>query len=786
MDLSIRKNLGKVECFLQDSNFEEAIEKSCKILEKCLEELFKLIFPDLKIDTQLKILNEIKENFDGKRFHELMMGQKLKIFDNYSLLANYAGLSKEINPKQLQKINSLRVDSAHQKRKISKGDAHYVYSMVLRFLDKCPNILGIDNDEGFESESSKIEIYPSQDSIVFENLPEQDYIEFIGRETKIKEIRDLLLHEKVHVLSIDGIGGVGKSALALEVAHHFKENKFFDSLIWVSAKRDKLTYKGIVNVENKFDNLEDLFNEILYVFSEEDFVKHGSLETKERKVLELLKENHCLLIVDNLETIDDENLKSFLIDINFPIESKVLITSRKRLGQVEYIVYLDIFTIEESNKYINSQLKFRSYKGKCSEKLIKDIYEKTGGIPLAIKVIIPWIMEGKIRDEFVGDIDKDTDILKFCFEKVYNEFLSNNSKKLFCVLSQAPTELSDTALKFVSGLSENAFNESLSSLINYSLVFKSKKGSETEQLFSMLPLTQEFGKRTAGYDFPNLKDKINKDYLRYIELSNSEEHSAKRAISINRAEEARRLFSGGNSEDAEKLFKEAIEYDSGCDYALYLFAIFSKERQDFGRATNLIERALKHQQRKPLYWEEYSAILEASGDYKKSERVLEEALKKTYNDRNIVQKLCLIKTKLQKNKDVIKIVKSSIDKNNPDKKNKFINSLLTVALLEAYWRLASGQYKRYKIDEAFELLSEAVLYLEQLTKERLIFPSKANLLWEEKKIFNRLGDIARKKGEVPLARVLYKKAIYKFATFNDRKRHNHLIEQKIQALSLEC
>ena len=143
-------------------------------------------------------------------------------------------------------------------------------------------------------------------------------------------------------------------------------------------------------------------------------------------------------------------------------------------------------------------------------------------------------------------------------------------------------------------------------------------------------------------------------------------------------------------------------------------------------------------------------------------------------------------TKLQKNKDVIKIVKSSIDKNNPDKKNKFINSLLTVALLEAYWRLASGQYKRYKIDEAFELLSEAVLYLEQLTKERLIFPSKANLLWEEKKIFNRLGDIARKKGEVPLARVLYKKAIYKFATFNDRKRHNHLIEQKIQALSLEC
>ena len=782
MENNLEEQIDKAESFLIAGNYEEAIERSFKIVEFCLQYIFKKLFTELSIDRQIKILEQIKNEFSGKSFNQLMIGEKLRIFDDHKLLSDHANLSKDINPSQILKINNIRVDSAHQKRKITKGDAFYAFGSILSFLEKLNPVLPISTvNSGKASEK----IPPNSDlfeGFVLENLPSREYSEFIGREDKIEEIQKMLLHEKVHVLSIDGIGGVGKSALALEITHKLKEEKIFDAIIWVSAKRDKLTFSGIVDIENTFDNLEDLFNEILKVFKEDDFLKHGSIETKEKMVLELLKNNHCLIVVDNLETINDAKLKNFLIDIDFPSESKVLITSRKRLGQVEYVIYLDKFTLKETRDFVESQLESRSFSGTCTENLLTDIYSKTGGVPLDIKVIVPWIVEGKIHDKFIVDIDKETDILKFCFEKVFNEFLSDQSRKLFCVLSQAPSEISETALRFVSELQDEEFNESLSSLINYSLIYKKYKDSEAEESFGMLPLTQEFGKMMSGTKFVGLKEKINKSYLRFIELSQSEEHSAKKAIAINKAEEAGRLFSKGELDAAEKLFKEAINYDKDCDYALYLFSIYSKERQDYGRAASLIEKALSKNKINPYYWSEYASILESSGDYKQAEKVLVESLSLTESNKTLVQKLCLIKTKLQKNNDVIDLVKSSIDEKDIDNKSRFINTLLTTSLLEAYWRLSSTSYKTCNFDKSRDLLLEGIEYLQFLIEEKLIYPNKSNLLWEEKKIYNRLGDIAKQSEDYDNARNFYERSLYKIANFQDRKNHNSLIKRKLSSL----
>jgi tetratricopeptide (TPR) repeat protein len=483
-----------------------------------------------------------------------------------------------------------------------------------------------------------------------------------------------------------------------------------------------------------------------------------------------------------LETIEDDNLKNFLIDIKFPIESKVLITSRKRLGQVEHVVYLDKFNYEETRKYVLSQLKHRSYSA-CKEELIQDIHRKTGGIPLAIKVIIPWIIEGKIKDKLERDIDEDTDILKFCFDRVYTEFLSSDAKKLFCILSLAPTEISEAALRFISGLKDKSFNESLSSLINYSLVFISKKDGASEEYFSMLPLTQNFGQKMASKDFPNLKESINKGYLRFLEISKSEQYSAKRAIAVNKAEEARRLSSLGRIDEASILFKESIEYDPKCDYALYLYSVFCREKQDFGQAKTLIEKAIRINETNPFYWNEYATILELWGDFKKAEKMLESALKKTNNNRSLVMKLVLIKSKLQKNKDVISLAKNNILYDIKDKKDRFINTLLTIALMEGHWRIAYNLSKSGKYNEASKELNQGLKELNELSEKNLVFKDNGKLLWEEKKTLNKLGDLAIKLDDKESAKKYYERAIYEIALFEDRKRHNEMIKDKLEKLN---
>jgi len=806
MIMEFSDDIEKIEILLSQEHYDEVIDSSFKLVEKNLEYLYRDIFMNLKTEKAMEILEELKNNYNNKKFVDLTIGEKLRLFEKYKLFTySKISLDKDFNPQILLKLNDLRCASTHPKkeldkikseyRKMTKGEAYFAYGTILRFLESLGCDFNkndsIENNSQFKKVEETKEYNLIEKNVIANSIPRGDYVEFIGREDKINEIKELLLNDKVFVLSIDGIGGVGKSSLALEVVHSLLKDKLFDAIVWVSAKRDILTYDGIKPFESSLHNLEDLFDEILKIFNEHDFIKHGNIETKEGKVLELLKENHCLLVVDNLETIDDDRIKNFLIDIRFPKESKVLITSRKRLGQVERVVYLDKFSLTETDKYIRSQLNFKSYNGICSNELIEDIHSKTGGVPLAIKVVIPWIIEGKVKDKLTTDIDKETDILNFCFEKVFNDFLSEDDKKLFCVISLAPCEISEAALKFISGLKDEKFNQSLNSLINYSLIFIKEKemypdnpSAAKEEFICMLPLTQQFGRKVAGDLYIGLKEQINKDYMKFIKLTESEKYSAKRAMAINKAEDARRFFSEGNLEDAAASFKEALNYDKECDYALYLYAIFCKERQDFGQSKSLIEKALSLNNNNPSYWTEYATILEAGGNFKKAEQVLEEALVKTNNNRSVVMKLILIKsTKLEKNQDVLKIAKQNILYEFNEDKDKFLNTLLTVALLEAHWRIAYNYLDNKKIKESYDELICGINELNDLLEQNVIFPDNSKLLWQEKKIYKKLGDISysylfNKEN----AKNFYEKALYPIAYYEDRKSHNEQVKTKIRNL----
>jgi hypothetical protein len=91
---------------------------------------------------------------------------------------------------------------------------------------------------------------------VYHNLPQPDYGHFIGREAELAQIYRLLRpypHSQHAFVTIDGIGGIGKSVLALEIAHRYLRNydrippeERFEAIIWTSAKQTILTADGIV------------------------------------------------------------------------------------------------------------------------------------------------------------------------------------------------------------------------------------------------------------------------------------------------------------------------------------------------------------------------------------------------------------------------------------------------------------------------------------------------------------------------------------------------------------
>jgi len=78
------------------------------------------------------------------------------------------------------------------------------------------------------------------------NLPPLDYTELVGRDSERDKIYKLLMpypESRHHLVTIEGVGGVGKTALALAVAYRYldqhrflSDREQFHCLVWVSAK----------------------------------------------------------------------------------------------------------------------------------------------------------------------------------------------------------------------------------------------------------------------------------------------------------------------------------------------------------------------------------------------------------------------------------------------------------------------------------------------------------------------------------------------------------------------
>ena len=93
------------------------------------------------------------------------------------------------------------------------------------------------------------ELYPEGEAVVVtHNLPRRQHKKLIGRENELRDIQTFLSpHHRVGVVCISGSGGVGKSALALEIAHGWHESSAslqpderFEAIIWVTAKNVEL------------------------------------------------------------------------------------------------------------------------------------------------------------------------------------------------------------------------------------------------------------------------------------------------------------------------------------------------------------------------------------------------------------------------------------------------------------------------------------------------------------------------------------------------------------------
>ncbi len=180
------------------------------------------------------------------------------------------------------------------------------------------------------------------------NLPPPG--EFIGRQAEVERLLVKLRRRRIPIIEINGIGGVGKSALAKQIGYLVLEEGLFDAVVWLSAKQDHLTIPGMRSGGSReaLRSLNDLFETTARVLG----AGSPPLEpdARRRLALDMLTSERfprgVLVIVDNYETLradEQERIASFLFE-ELPYPCQALITSRHE--ELLLTVYSQILPIK--------------------------------------------------------------------------------------------------------------------------------------------------------------------------------------------------------------------------------------------------------------------------------------------------------------------------------------------------------------------------------------------------------------------------------------------------------
>ncbi|KAL7209924.1 hypothetical protein ACSBR1_031483 [Camellia fascicularis] len=225
---------------------------------------------------------------------------------------------------------------------------------------------------------------PSQLRRTYSHVHEED---FIGFEQDIKILVAQLVSEEAkhhRVVSICGMRGLGKTALARKVYHHQGVRCHFDAFSWVSISQQW--------------QLKDLLQRILtkLIPEKKDDVVRMIEDDLVKLLFEVQQQKKCLVVLDDIWSTDAwVSLSPAFPKVN--TGSKIILTSRNK--NVITVVDPNGFVLE--HKCLSKQESWKLFEKKAfskidtaefkidtmMEKLGIEMVEQCGGLPLAIVVL---------------------------------------------------------------------------------------------------------------------------------------------------------------------------------------------------------------------------------------------------------------------------------------------------------------------------------------------------------------------------------------------------------------
>lgn len=342
------------------------------------------------------------------------------------------------------------------------------------------------------------------DSLTLHNLPLPDYDEtgLIGRAKDVEAIIQLIKRGRESVITITGEGGIGKTALALEVAYDLVDDvdQPFEAVLWTSLKYERLTGQGIQDIANAARDMSTAMGPLGRTF---DSTFKGGLQD----LAEALAGLKALIVLDNLETVGGIDFAQMYKAL--PDTVSYLVTSRIGVGEYERRFPLSPLVEKDSLRLFNDFIRARRLESlqRLSKETRVEIVTRLRHSPLAIKWFVLAVEAGRDPLALVRD---QSELLEFCVRSVYDD-LSGAAQEVLSALAVLGRPVTADELVILLDHSADSINMGLQELIRGSLVRRDSTGSvddlalrvrltdtASQFLSKRISVDREFGKRVAA------------------------------------------------------------------------------------------------------------------------------------------------------------------------------------------------------------------------------------------------------------------------------------------------